>query len=1079
MIDQSQTIESDFFVAGGTLRSGAASYVTRPADAELLAATMAGDFCYVLTPRQMGKSSLMVRTARHLQAAGVRTVILDLTSIGTEVTVEQWYLGLLSRINARLSRQFDLAGWWAERAHLGVVQRFTEYLRELLLQMEERVVIFIDEIDTTLSLDFRDDFFAAIRYFYNMRSDEPGLERLSIVLLGVATPADLIRDRTRTPFNIGHRIELLEFSRDDASVLASGLEAVYPVNGAAVFERIYEWTNGHPYLTQKLCLAATEDEACANSPERVDDLVHDLFLSESARRETNLQFIRDNIQGQPADEQRRIVSLYRDVWRGKRVIEDERSPAQNRLKLIGLVKGNSGALGVRNRVYRTVFDDQWISETLPVDWNRRIAIGALLAVLIMALGVGAFIWNNNRQTTERLIAEQTALFASGNPAIRLTSLAALYGGGVPETVAEADALYTGLSPDERLALFDSSSVAGLDGPLWTVAQALTARLDDNDDDSALLGHMAQSLKESPDGANNLLGNGIEQWLAARAHLQAGDLQNALNDYLDAESLLARSPSPALLYDIGVSYALLGEHENALDYLEKSTSTDSFQSATTLATLPQWRERVSTFLAGRPVLLGRGWSARSNYPSLAAVMPTPTPFVDGVLLASAAGSQIAFSSARDGNFELYLMNDDGSDLVRLTDDPATDVDPSWSPDGRMIAFTSDRDGDEEIFVINADGSGLRQLTSNDASDCCAGWSPDGRQVVFNSNWPDGDQDIYVINSDGSGLVNLTDFPGDDRNPAWSPDGLKIAFDARRDGQAEIYVMNADGTDPVRLTNLFSAERSPHWSPDGTSIVYDSNQADGESGTEGDHDIFVMRSDGEDQVKVLDNPGEDRYPVWSPNGQFIAFTSYATGEEMLYVVDRNGQNLQVLMIDAGGPDWRRLEALRVAPLTPTPSRTATRTPPATATATATPTAGVSSGLNVTRDTNLRVGPGVAYRALGIAAAGTTLEIIARDRGGDWFLVQAGNGPAWISADFVTLLVEADAVPVAATIPAPPATTTLTPTAAPAAPPTPVPTAAPPDDEPGPPPTNPPPTAPPTAPPTSTEPPPTSDPRATPTP
>ncbi len=865
--------------------------------------------------------------------------------------------------------------------------------------------------------------------------------------------------------------------------MARGLEAVYPTHGAAVFEGIYNWTNGHPYLTQKLCLAATEDEACANSPERVDDLVHDLFLSESARRETNLQFIRDNIQGQPADEARRIVTLYRDVWRGKRVIEDERSPAQNRLKLIGLVKGNGGALSVRNRVYRTVFDEQWIKEALPVDWNWRIAIGALLAVLLMALGVGAFIWNNSRQTTDRLIAEQTALFASGNPSVRLTSLAALYNGGAAESVAKADELLAALPPAERLALFDSGTVAGLDGPLGIVAQALTARLDDNDDDSALLGNVAQALKESTDGANNLLGNGIEQWLAARAYVQAGDLQSALNDYLDAESLLDRSPSPALLFDIGACYALSGDYENALRYLERSTSADSFQSVTTLATLPRWRERVSAFLADRPVLLGRWWSGQSNYPSLTALMPTPTPFVDGVLLASASGSQIAFSSAREGNYELYVMNDDVSDLVRLTDDPATDVSPSWSPDGRMIAFTSDRDGDEEIYVINADGSGLRQLTSNDASDCCVDWSPDGRQLVFNSNWPDGDQDIYVIDSDGSGLMNLTSFPGDDRNPVWSPDGLKIAFDARRDGQAEIYVMNADGTDPVRLTSLFSAERGPEWSPDGTFIVYDSNQVDGQSGAEGDHDIYVMRSDGGDQIKLLDHPGEDRFPVWSPDGQYIAFSSSAAGEDTLYVVDRDGENLQLLMLDAGGPDWKPLGGLSVMPFTPMPSRTPTRASTSTPTASATPAATARPGLEVTRDTNLRVGPGVAFRALGIATAGTTLDIVARDRGSDWFLVQAGGGPAWISADFVALLVNADDVPVAATLPAPPATATPTVTAAPAAPPTPDPTAEPPGDEPAPRPTDPPPTAPPTPtdPPTpTTDPPtPTTDPRASPTP
>ncbi len=618
-----ETLASDFFVAGGTLRAGAQSYVTRPADKEFLAATMAGEFCYVLTPRQMGKSSLMVRTARALQAAGARTVILDLTSIGTDVTVEQWYLGLISRINSRLNRSFDLAAWWGERAQLSVVQRFTEYLREVMLQTDERVVIFIDEIDTTLSLDFRDDFFAAIRYFYNMRSDESGLEKLSIALLGVATPADLIRDRTRTPFNIGRRIELNEFSRSDARLLEQGLEEIYPGKGMAVFDRIYYWTNGHPYLTQKLCLVAGEDATCAESPDQVDAVVHQLFLSEAARRETNLQFIRDNIVSQPPEEMRRLLMIYRDVLRNKRVIEDERSAAQNRLKLIGLVKGNDRVLTVRNNVYRTVFNEQWIKETAPADWNRRIAVGALVLVLLMTIGVGYFIWNSRQQTTERLIEEQETLFQSGNPSVQLTSLAALYNGAEAATVEKADALYGSLSQADRLSMFDPDVTAGLDSPLAAVALALIARQENTPESDELLARLAGALDASSDGGNVLLGNGIEQWLAGRGRDQEGDFAAAVGEYRDAESLLDRNPSPALYYDLGVAYSQTDEADNALAYLERAVSEVGFQSMVTLATLPIWRARVAEFIPDRPELLGRWSAGRDSFPALAAILPTPT------------------------------------------------------------------------------------------------------------------------------------------------------------------------------------------------------------------------------------------------------------------------------------------------------------------------------------------------------------------------------------------------------------------------------------------------------------------------
>lgn len=618
-----QVNASEFFVAGGTLRTSAESYVSRPADHELLTATMAGEFCYVLTPRQMGKSSLMVRTARELQRVGVRTVILDLTSIGTDVTVEQWYLGLLSRINSRINRLFDLETWWGQRSHLSVVQRFTDYLREMLLQIDQRVVIFIDEIDTTLSLEFRDDFFAAIRYFYNMRSDEPGLEKLSIALLGVATPADLIRDRSRTPFNIGRRIELNEFSRVDAQVLESGLESMYPGRGHAVFERIFYWTNGHPYLTQKLCLAASEDSTCTESDARIDEIVNQLFISDAARRETNLQFIRDNIMGQPSKDQQRLFSLYRDVLRNKLVVEDERSTEQNRLKLIGLVKGNERVLKVRNNVYRTVFNERWINETIPIDWNRRVAIASVIAVLLMATGVAFFVWNSRQQTAERLIEEQEVLFESGNPSVQLTGLEALYNFGQVETIAKANELYDSLNQAERLALFAPAATAGLDSSLGTVALAAINREWDLRENVAVLEAISAALIASGSGENLLAGNGLNQWLAGRSLAEAGDFQEAINEYRDAESLLDLYPSPGLFYDLGVAYAETGDVDSSLTYLERAASENEYQASITLSTLPVWRTRIGEFIPSRPELLARWSTAPDQFPVLAVLLPTPT------------------------------------------------------------------------------------------------------------------------------------------------------------------------------------------------------------------------------------------------------------------------------------------------------------------------------------------------------------------------------------------------------------------------------------------------------------------------
>src|SRR5262249_29785704 len=151
-----------------------------------------GEICYALTPRQMGKSSLMVQTAARLRERGASVALLDLTALGQNLTPDQWYYGFVGRIGQQLDLEDELEAYWAEHMHLGPFQRFAGALRDVVLRLRSsRVVIFIDEIDAVRSLPFTtDELFAGIREFYNRRTDDPEINRLTFCLLGVATPSD-------------------------------------------------------------------------------------------------------------------------------------------------------------------------------------------------------------------------------------------------------------------------------------------------------------------------------------------------------------------------------------------------------------------------------------------------------------------------------------------------------------------------------------------------------------------------------------------------------------------------------------------------------------------------------------------------------------------------------------------------------------------------------------------------------------------------------------------------------------------------------------------------------------------------